>query len=157
MVQKAPLSAVWLRPASCPLTRRRVYYSGFSLLSQSRTFAARPDRPSPPSCPERPPAKSKSEIPDPWERHMLGRIGVALAVGFLKLLALIPYGITARFGDGLGWLLYQVPSHRKRIVHINLGLCFPEWSAERVESVAQQHFRHAIRSYVERSVQWFGS
>ena len=87
---------------------------------------------------------------------MLGRICVALAVGFLKLLALIPYGITARFGDGLGWLLYQVPSHRKRIVHINLSLCFPQWTPERRKEVAQKHFRHAIRSYVERSVQWFG-
>jgi hypothetical protein len=44
------------------------------------------------------------------EHVMLGRLGVALAVGFLKLLALLPYGITARFGDGLGWLLYQIPS-----------------------------------------------
>ena len=88
---------------------------------------------------------------------MLGRVGVAAALALLKFLAILPYGLTARFGDGLGWLLYQLPSRRKRIVHINLGLCFPDWSAERVESVAQQHFRHAIRSYVERSVQWFGS
>ena len=88
---------------------------------------------------------------------MLGRIGVMLAVNFLKLLALVPYGITARFGDGLGWLLYQIPSRRKRIVHINLGLCFPDWTPEQREEVAQRHFRHAIRSYVERSVQWFGS
>ena len=88
---------------------------------------------------------------------MLGRIGVALAIGFLKFLALIPYGITARFGDALGWLLYQIPSRRKRIVHTNLKLCFPEWSDEKREDIAQKHFRHAIRSYVERSVQWFGS
>ncbi|MDR5821423.1 MULTISPECIES: lipid A biosynthesis lauroyl acyltransferase [unclassified Caballeronia] len=88
---------------------------------------------------------------------MLGRIGVALAIGFLKFLAIIPYGITARFGDGLGWLLYQIPSRRKRIVHTNLKLCFPEWSDEKREDIAQKHFRHAIRSYVERSVQWFGS
>lgn len=88
---------------------------------------------------------------------MLGRIGVAFAVGLLKLLAIVPYGVTARFGDGLGWLLYQIPSRRKRIVHINLSRCFPEWTPARREEVAQQHFRHAIRSYVERSVQWFGS
>ena len=88
---------------------------------------------------------------------MLGRIGVAAALALLKFLAILPYGVTARFGDGLGWLLYQLPSRRKRIVHVNLRLCFPDWSAERVESVAQQHFRHVIRSYVERSVQWFGS
>jgi Kdo2-lipid IVA lauroyltransferase/acyltransferase len=88
---------------------------------------------------------------------MLGRIGVALAIAFLKFLAIIPYGITARFGDALGWLLYQIPSRRKRIVHTNLKLCFPEWPAEKREDIAQKHFRHAIRSYVERSVQWFGS
>ncbi|WP_123385185.1 lipid A biosynthesis lauroyl acyltransferase [Paraburkholderia sp.] len=88
---------------------------------------------------------------------MLSRFGSKLAIGLLKLFALLPYGLIARLGDGLGWLLYQVPSSRKRIVHINLKLCFPEWSDERREDVAQKHFRHAIRSYVERSVQWFGS
>ena len=88
---------------------------------------------------------------------MLGRLATHLAIGLLKLLALLPYGLTARFGDGLGWLLYKIPSRRKRIVHTNLKLCFPDWSDERREEIAGQHFRHAIRSYVERSVQWFGS
>ncbi|MBV8628610.1 MAG: lipid A biosynthesis lauroyl acyltransferase [Paraburkholderia sp.] len=88
---------------------------------------------------------------------MLSRWGAKFAIGLLKLFALLPYGFVARLGDGLGWLLYQIPSRRKRIVHINLKLCFPEWSDERREDVAQKHFRHAIRSYLERSVQWFGS
>ena len=88
---------------------------------------------------------------------MLSRLGVNFAIGLLKLFALLPYGFVARLGDGLGWLLYQIPSRRRRIVHINLKLCFPEWSDERREEVAQKHFRHAIRSYLERSVQWFGS
>ena len=88
---------------------------------------------------------------------MLSRLGAHLAIGLLKFLALLPYGFVARLGDGLGWLLYQIPSNRKRIVHINLSLCFPAWSAEHREEIAQKHFRLAIRSYVERSVQWFGS
>ncbi|PQV45227.1 lipid A biosynthesis lauroyl acyltransferase [Paraburkholderia sp. BL21I4N1] len=88
---------------------------------------------------------------------MLSRLGAHLAIGLLKFLALLPYGLVARLGDGLGWLLYQIPSNRKRVVHINLSLCFPEWSAEHREEIAQKHFRHAIRSYMERSVQWFGS
>jgi len=88
---------------------------------------------------------------------MLGRFGAALGIGLLKLFALLPYGLVARFGDGLGWLLYRIPSSRKRIVQINLRLCFPEWSEERREQVAGLHFRHAIRSYVERSFQWFAS
>ncbi|MGF6596201.1 KDO2-lipid IV(A) lauroyltransferase [Paraburkholderia sp. GAS448] len=88
---------------------------------------------------------------------MLSHLGAKFAIGLLKLFALLPYGLVARFGDGLGWLLYQIPSRRKRVVHINLKLCFPEWNDERREDVAQKHFRHAIRSYLERSVQWFGS
>ena len=88
---------------------------------------------------------------------MLSRLGSNLAIGLLKFFALLPYGLTARIGDGLGWLLYQIPSRRKRIVHTNLKLCFPEWSDARREDIAQKHFRHAIRSYLERSVQWFGS
>ncbi|VWD50576.1 lauroyl acyltransferase [Burkholderia lata] len=88
---------------------------------------------------------------------MLGRLGTHLAIGLLKLLARLPYGLTARFGDGLGWLLYKIPSRRKRIVHTNLKLCFPDWSDARREEVAGLHFRHAIRSYVERSYQWFAS
>ena len=88
---------------------------------------------------------------------MLRRIGTKFAIGLLRFLAILPYGLVARFGDGLGWLLYQVPSRRRRIVHTNLSLCFPQWSDEKRAQIAQQHFRHAIRSYVERSVQWFGS
>ena len=88
---------------------------------------------------------------------MLKRIGTKLAIGMLKFHAILPYGSVARLGDGLGWLLYHIPSGRRRIVHTNLKLCFPEWSEQKREKIASQHFRHAIRSYVERSVQWFGS
>jgi len=88
---------------------------------------------------------------------MLTSAGTKLAIGLLRFLAILPYGLVARFGDGLGWLLYQIPSRRRRIVHTNLSLCFPQWSDEKREQIAQRHFRHAIRSYVERSVQWFGS
>ena len=88
---------------------------------------------------------------------MLGRINMTFSIWLLRFMALLPYGLVARFGDALGWLLYQLPSSRKRIVHINLKLCFPEWDEARRERVAGQHFRHAIRSYVERSHQWFGS
>ncbi|MGI4815372.1 MAG: lipid A biosynthesis lauroyl acyltransferase [Janthinobacterium lividum] len=88
---------------------------------------------------------------------MLTRLGVAIAIALLRFLALLPYGFTARLGDGLGALLYLIPSSRRNVVHTNLRLCFPEWSAAERKRVARLHFRHAIRSYIERSVQWFGS
>ncbi len=88
---------------------------------------------------------------------MFNQFGIWCALGLLKLFAILPYGFVARFGDLLGRLLYRLPSQRRRIVHTNLKLCFPNWSEARREAVAAHHFRHAIRSYVERSVQWFGS
>ncbi len=86
---------------------------------------------------------------------MLKRFGTACAIGILKGLARLPYGWIARFGDAAGRLLYLFPSKRRRIVQINLKLCFPHWRAAQRNTVARRHFRHAIRSYVERSVQWF--
>lgn len=88
---------------------------------------------------------------------MLSRLGTAVAIGLLRFFAILPYGLVARFGDGLGRLLYLVPSRRRRIVRTNLALCFPDWPEARREAVAAAHFRHAIRSYVERGVQWFAS
>ncbi len=91
--------------------------------------------------------------------HILQRalkwLSESLAIGLLRGLAYLPYGWIARFGAALGVLLYQLPSQRKQIIQKNLALCFPEWSSEHRERVAARHFQHAIRSFVERSVQWF--
>ncbi len=86
---------------------------------------------------------------------MLRRLSTACAIGILKGLAYLPYGWIARFGDAAGCLFYLFPSKRRRIVQINLALCFPHWSAAQRNAVTFRHFRQVIRSYVERSVQWF--
>jgi KDO2-lipid IV(A) lauroyltransferase len=88
---------------------------------------------------------------------MLSRLVSEAGLLFLRALALLPYGLIAGLGDVLGYLAFQVPSSRKRIMLTNLKLCFPEWSEEQRYRVAQRACRHAVRSYVERSVQWFGS
>ncbi len=80
-----------------------------------------------------------------------------LTIGLLKFFAILPYGLVARIGNALGALLYQLPTQRKYIVHRNIDLCFPDWSEAQRQQIAKQHFKHAIRSYIERSVQWFGS
>ena len=80
-----------------------------------------------------------------------------LMVGLLRLLSVLPYGWVARAGGALGALLYRIPSRRKRIVLVNLNLCFPEKSAADRHVLGRAHFRHVLRSYLERGVQWFGS
>ncbi|NLP63124.1 lipid A biosynthesis lauroyl acyltransferase [Paraburkholderia sacchari] len=90
------------------------------------------------------------------ETH-LERLGFFAMVALLRLFSILPYGLVARFGSALGTFLYALPSSRKRIVHVNLRLCFPGKSDAEYDELARKHFRHVIRSYVERGVQWFGS
>jgi KDO2-lipid IV(A) lauroyltransferase len=87
----------------------------------------------------------------------LNNFGFALVVALLRALARLPYGLVARFGSGLGALLYCIPSRRKHIVQVNLQLCFPGKTTAEYELLGRSHFRHVVRSYVERGVQWFGS
>ncbi len=77
--------------------------------------------------------------------------------GLLRMFAFFPYGVVARFGSVLGGLLYRIPSTRKRVVQTNLRLCFPDLSDDERDRLACAHFRHVIRSYVERGPQWFGN
>jgi KDO2-lipid IV(A) lauroyltransferase len=83
--------------------------------------------------------------------------GFYLTIVLLRLFATLPYGLVARGGAWLGALLYALPSSRKRIVHVNLRLCFPERSDAEYVTLARANFQHVIRSYVERGIQWFGS
>ena len=80
-----------------------------------------------------------------------------LITGLLRTLAVLPYGMVARIGEWLGSLLYKLPSKRKRILHTNLDLCFPEKSAEERLALGHASFQHVIRSYLERGTQWYGS
>ncbi|HEV3427714.1 MAG TPA: lipid A biosynthesis lauroyl acyltransferase [Paraburkholderia sp.] len=87
----------------------------------------------------------------------MGQLGHLLVVALLRTLALLPYSIVARFGSALGAALYAIPGRRKHIVLVNLHLCFPEKTERECDSLAKEHFRHVVRSYLERGVQWFGS
>ena len=80
-----------------------------------------------------------------------------LIVGLLRVFAFLPYSVVARAGALLGAVLYRIPSSRKKIVLVNLALCFPGRSEAHYSALACAHFQHVIRSYVERGIQWFGS
>lgn len=86
-------------------------------------------------------------------RYLVGWIIVI----FLRILSAFPYRIIALFGQFIGKILFYIPSRRKVIVETNIKLCFPKLSQKEHQSLAYQHFQHAIRSFAERSIQWYGS
>jgi KDO2-lipid IV(A) lauroyltransferase len=87
----------------------------------------------------------------------LDQLGSAFIVALLRALSLLPYGLVARLGSAIGVALYVLPSRRKHIVFVNLRLCFPEKTEREYDNLARNHFRHVVRSYLERGIQWFGS
>ncbi|SAK48251.1 lipid A biosynthesis lauroyl acyltransferase [Caballeronia ptereochthonis] len=87
----------------------------------------------------------------------MDQLGFALTVALLRGLSLLPYGLVARLGSAIGAALYVLPSRRKRIVLVNLRLCFPDKTEPEYDDLARNHFRHVVRSYLERGIQWFGS
>jgi KDO2-lipid IV(A) lauroyltransferase len=89
--------------------------------------------------------------------RILGQLGHLLLVALLRSLSLLPYQCVARLGNVLGAALYALPGRRKHIVLVNLRLCFPEKSVREYDELAREHFRHVVRSYLERGIQWFGS
>lgn len=80
-----------------------------------------------------------------------------LAIFFLWLLHFLPSWALIRLGNGLGRVLYLVAIPRRRITLTNLRLCFPSLSeAERI-ALAKRHFALFGRTFIERTVLWWGS
>jgi KDO2-lipid IV(A) lauroyltransferase len=78
-----------------------------------------------------------------------------LAVFLLWLLHGLPLPLLAAIGRGLGWVLFRVAGRRRRIVEINLSLCFPELDNTQRRRLAQAHFQVLARSMLERGMLWW--
>jgi Kdo2-lipid IVA lauroyltransferase/acyltransferase len=78
-----------------------------------------------------------------------------LLVALLWLLHWLPLPLLAVLGNGLGLLLYAVLAQRRRVVEVNLRLCFPDWSPAARGRLARRHFRSLGRSVLERGLLWW--
>ena len=80
-----------------------------------------------------------------------------LGILILWLLHWLPLSLLVPLGRGLGRLLYRLIPKRRRIVHINLRLCFPDMSEAERAVLAREHFALLGRSLLERGILWWGS
>ena len=86
---------------------------------------------------------------------MLKYLLTQLAVALLWLLHCLPFSVLVCLGRNLGRLLYLCGRQRRKIVQINLQLCFPELDEHRRRQLARQHFQVLGRSLLERSLFWW--
>ncbi len=78
-----------------------------------------------------------------------------LAVGFLWLLAHLPWAMQRSLGAGIGWVVRRLAAQRVDDTRINLALCFPEKSEEAREAMVRDIFRNAGLGVFETLNAWF--
>ena len=72
----------------------------------------------------------------------------------MRLLALLPLRVVRLLGWLLGWALYALVGARRRVVVVNLTLCFPELPAQQIKGLAQQTFIYFAQAWLDRSWIW---
>jgi KDO2-lipid IV(A) lauroyltransferase len=82
---------------------------------------------------------------------------VRIGLGVVWLLHFLSLGLLAPLGAAVGMLLYAVAGERRRVVLVNLRLCFPEMSGAARRALARRHFRAFGRTVLEHGILWWGS
>jgi Kdo2-lipid IVA lauroyltransferase/acyltransferase len=88
---------------------------------------------------------------------MMARLGAYALIALLWLLHWLPLPLLAALGQALGLLLWATAAGRRKVVLINLALCFPELNPAQRRRLARQHFGWLGRSLLERGMLWFAS
>ncbi len=84
---------------------------------------------------------------------MLSQLGIL----FMRLLAVLPLRVVRWLGWGLGWALYVLAGSRRRVVQVNLGLCFPQCAPAQQRAMAVATFIHFAQAWLDRGWLWHGS
>ena len=74
----------------------------------------------------------------------------------MRCSAVLPLSWVRGLGWLLGWFLYRVVRSRRRVVLINLRLCFPHWSEAQVQQMARQTFDYFAKAWLDRGWLWHG-
>lgn len=83
--------------------------------------------------------------------------GVWLGFAWLRLIAWLPYRPLMAVGRGIGRLLFYLGRRRRRIVQINLKLCFPAQSAEQQARLVREYADSVGMGLMECLMAWWWS
>ena len=87
----------------------------------------------------------------------MSSLGAYLAIGFMRLLAILPLSWVRGLGWLLGSLLFLLLTSRRHVAIVNLTLCFSEHSRQQIRRLARQNFVYYMRALLDRGWLWHGS
>jgi KDO2-lipid IV(A) lauroyltransferase len=79
-----------------------------------------------------------------------------LGILFMRLIAPLPLRWIRALGYVLGVVLHALVANRRRIVDVNLRLCFPQWSDAQRRRVTRDCFIYIAQSFLDRAWLWHG-
>jgi KDO2-lipid IV(A) lauroyltransferase len=77
-----------------------------------------------------------------------------LFVALMRFLARLPLSWIRALGHAVGWLLWAAVPSRRRVVQINLRLCFPHQSEAKIKEMTRAHFVQFAQSLLDRAWLW---
>ena len=78
-------------------------------------------------------------------------------LALLRLFSMLPLGVQAAVGRGLGRLAWWLARSRRQVALRNLELCLPELGEAERRALAREHFGWLGRSLLERALLWHAS
>lgn len=84
-------------------------------------------------------------------------MGSRLVLLLMRGLALLPLAWLRALGALLGWVLYGVVPARRRVVAVNLRLCFPAMTARERTRLTRQVFVYFAQSWLDRAWLWLSA
>jgi Kdo2-lipid IVA lauroyltransferase/acyltransferase len=81
---------------------------------------------------------------------MMSHIGIAL----MRLISHLPLAWVRGLGCALGLVLYALVRSRRKVVDVNLRLCFPQWTREERQRASREVFVHVAQSFLDRAWLW---
>ena len=83
---------------------------------------------------------------------MISRLGIL----FMRAIAPLPLRWIRAMGHVLGRILYLLVWSRRKVVDVNLRLCFPEWSEAERRRATRDVFVQVAQSWLDRAWLWHG-
>ena len=80
-----------------------------------------------------------------------------LGMGLLYLTSLLPIQLQLFLGQFLGLILYASGTHRKKIVEVNLKLCFPNITEGTRKEMVKEVFKDMGKGLLETGIAWWRS
>lgn len=77
-----------------------------------------------------------------------------LALGVLKLIALLPWRGVQALGGAVGWLMWKIPNRSREIARLNLSHCFPELSTDDIDQLTGRSLKGIGKSFAESACAW---